>query len=62
MQKKRKTNYQIVETKQISSRSYTITKKKLQKQNANTKLQKLKGRKNTKFVKTEWKLQKLKGR
>ena len=38
MQKKRKTNYQIVETKQISSRSYTITKKKLQKQNANTKL------------------------
>jgi hypothetical protein len=43
----------ITETKQISSRNYTITPKyktNLQKLNANTKLQKLKGKRNTKII------------
>jgi hypothetical protein len=53
MQKQRKTKYQIAETKQISSQNYTITPKhkaNLQKLNTNTKLQKLKGRRNTKII------------
>jgi hypothetical protein len=53
VQKQRKTKYQIIETEQISSRNCTITlkhKTNLQKLNANTKLQKLKGRRNTKII------------
>jgi peptide methionine sulfoxide reductase MsrA len=53
MQKQRKTKYQIAETKQISCQNYTITPKhktNLQKLNTNTKLQKLKGRRNTKII------------
>jgi len=53
VQKQRKIKYQIAETKQISSRNCTITPKyktNLQKLNANTKLQKLKGRRNTKII------------
>ena len=43
----------MAETKQISSQNYTITPKhktNLQKLNTNTKLQKLKGRRNTKII------------
>jgi len=53
VQKQRKIKYQIAETKQISSQNCTITPKhktNLQKLNANTKLQKLKGRRNTKII------------
>jgi hypothetical protein len=53
MQKQRKTKYQIAETKQIYSQTYTITPKhktNLQKLNENTILQKLKGRRNTKII------------
>jgi hypothetical protein len=61
MQKQRKIKYKIAESKQILQRLnkyflkviQLLQNKKLQKQNTNTKLQKLKRKRNTRFAETE---------